>query len=211
MRIRNTFTMSVVVGLSLGATNYQPLFEKDFVNDKSTVVEIVYREKISIFNDGVESFSSTRKICGNCGQSLLVSLNSTESCFYPIRAKNESSVRWEDNCKICKKRLRGERGNQKQRSNSSGIDTNSIQVIAKKLVAPTELLKSDNSEAHIHRSDMLSNKTDSAQTEISFGEKLTSSQMEEAVKNFNNFITLLREEYGKARGEYLYVKKNRST
>ena len=122
---------------------------------------------------------------------LSFSLNSKESDFYPIKAKDEKGVRWEEKCKSCKKQLRIER-EQKEK----------LQPLTCRLensVAPQELQKKDLTEAL--KQDQIVIEENSLNND-----KTT----EEGIIKFNKFVSVLLEEYGRQVGASVYVKGKRS-
>lgn len=151
--------------------------------------------KWSDFRDqNVSTFTSVAEInfeekkCFLCGKKLLAQDNSKHSHFYIISAKNEKHIRWESSCKNCKK---------KQRKNKK--ENTATGLFEKKLVAPPELLKSEFLEAHKKLPTMIEEK-----------KFINDNSTKEGITNFNKFVSVLLEEYGRQVGASVYVKGKRS-
>ncbi|NOT78123.1 MAG: hypothetical protein HOP07_03865 [Bacteriovoracaceae bacterium] len=233
MRIRNLFMTSVLCVTTLSACGqsiaYQTLDAKYFLEKtvedtkphsesfflKSSLLvgfksNNLFDEKDTFGRLIKINFDQQKRCAGPCDGLYIASPDPKISQFYVISPKDEKKIRWDKYCKSCRKIIK----------NNKKILSGNIDVVAsfeakikndlKNLVALPELLKTDNSEAHNHESNMLCNKIDFTRMETCLGEKLLNGQRDEAVSNFNNFISLLREEYGKVTGEYLYVKQSRS-
>lgn len=133
---------------------------------------------------------SAQRRCILCGKLLSCSHNPKESDFYQIKAKDEKNIRWEDNCKQCKKEKRKKR---KEKNNEKICPTGDFAI------ASPELQKTDNSEAHKHPQNMIRENTLDNE-----------SSTKEGIINFNKFVSVLMEEYGKQVGASVYVKGKRS-
>lgn len=156
---------------------------------------------------GREVFS--KKCAGPCGRFLPVSSNPQKTHFYIISSKHEKKIRWDKLCKRCKKNNR----NSKESPVFPGekivaIPSNELsnKIKKKDVVACSELLKSDSADVR-----KLETVKKVSCIEFSKLEKCQEESLSnEAISNFNNFISLLREEYGKVTGERIYVKNKRS-
>ena len=212
MRIRSAFISSTVCLSAFVATLVQPVTIDSSFSKETHILQVSFENDIKD-SEQISRQAFERKKCKICGFTLIVSTDRNKSHFYPIKAKAEKGLRWEDNCKVCKKRLRQER--EKKKSNCADDVLFSPLVVSssstkENFVALSELQKTDTSEAHNQQASVLSSKANSSFVENCLTEEPSSGQREESVKIFNNFISLLREEYGKVIGGYVYVKNKRS-
>lgn len=191
LRIKNSFICSVLCTATVISVNLAtPIDAAWFLNASIEFTEQVSKSYVS----------SQYRQCKSCGLVLMVSDNSKMSHFYSIKAKDEKELRWEDNCKSCKKLLRNERDKKKS---EKGTDLFTCKNILKtkvpNLVAPPELLKSELLEAHKKLPTMVEEKILDNDNSI-----------KEGIINFNKFVSVLLEEYGRQVGASVYVKGKRS-
>jgi len=180
MNIKNALFYSIIfvnsvsnsVGLSPAFKNDQ--LNRDFIFDKFKAYESFFNKEVRSYQN---SITLRLKVCKTCDGSFPISSNNRASFFYPIKADGEKKLRWEENCKGCKKNNRKRRNEQKQKNDlKSEIVFDGEEKFSS---VPKRILITDNAIA-------------------------------EGIKNFNIFVSVLLEEYGKQVGASVYVKGKRS-
>lgn len=155
------------------------------------------------YKDNDFSIISIKK-CECCGDFFPCSSIPEFSSFYQIKAKNEKTPRWEDNCKECKKNIRKEREQLKQ---VVGLKSGPLEDIDGAKIS-RELLEGGRFQARNQHADMLMKEKLSF---LSLGSnQICEKTIEEGIINFNKFVSVLREEYGRQVGASVYVKGKRS-
>lgn len=143
------------------------------------------------------------KKCERCGDFFPCSSIPEFSSFYQIRAKNEKNPRWEDNCKECKKNTRKGREQLKQVVVLKSGPLEDIDGAKKS----RELLEGSRFQARNQHVDMLMKE----KLSLALGpNQICEKTIEEGILNFNKFVSVLLEEYGKQMGASVYVKGKRS-
>jgi len=125
--------------------------------------------------------------------------------FYEIKAKCEIKIRWEKKCKACKKKQREFENSENNNANrpKGVIEPENI----KKLTSTnTENTPSGVIELRNNETNSLVKTIDFEPLEILCEKKLNEYEKYDAIQGFNEFISILREEYGKMQGKYVYIK-----
>lgn len=187
MRIRNFFVTSAlcVTALSL------PLIAYKGFDETKSYSESFLLNKIN---------SDQQKRCaGPCGGLYVVSTDPKISQFYVISPKDEKNIRWDKYCKSCRKIFKNNKKNLLKNTDANTEFGINIESCCKKSVAPPELLKSELLEAHKKPPTMIEEKI-----------LYNGNSTKEGIINFNKFVSVLLEEYGRQVGASVYVKGKRS-
>lgn len=141
------------------------------------------------------SISADRRVCVDCGQEKTIG-------EFPIKsAKNESEIRWDKCCKLCKAQAA------KERRKKTKCEIIHDEIRPKRIIEPKEEV-SNGSDPRLHETNMLVNRIDFTDLERSCGKKLSHAERYEAVQRFNEFISILREGYSDLVGCEVYVRKD---
>jgi hypothetical protein len=136
---------------------------------------------------------SLSKKCPHCEKTLLLDY------FYPIKASDESNPRWERICKECKKKRRNGGRNLFSPRKPPRKDHNYTEI-------EQSLMDKETIELRKNETNRIVNNIDFSELEECCGKILSDSEKYKAVERFNEFISILKEEYEKEVGYSVYVK-----
>jgi hypothetical protein len=144
----------------------------------------------------VQQYQSTEKVCAKCRCSKPINE------FYEKERDARGNVLRRDGvCKDCRCQERTVRYNLRSRVRPSFP---TIQKAEKpKKSRPKEIIERKKCET-----SNLVNEIDFSNLEASCGNELPLVERFDAVQRFNEFVALLREEYGKMVGGYVYIRKD---
>ena len=138
-----------------------------------------------------DSVQSDLRICPGCARELAL------SNFY----EREKNQRWDSTCKDCRKNYRRSKYRAKNKVELSNAKR------AKRII---ELKNTTTNDLNINicESKNLNKNMDYTDLEKQYGLQLTHVEKNDSIKRFNDFVSILREEYGKQLGCKVYVTKD---
>lgn len=141
---------------------------------------------------------------GSCGKRLPL----TEQYFYLKEAATASNpLRWDKVCRDCRKRIRREKY---QESSSSSVKAKP--AVNHPALEPRPPLQNPQPdfpaiELRKHETEVIAKGIIFSEEERILGRELAPGERYDAVQRFNEFVSILRKEYGKITGKHIYIKR----